>query len=1036
MKKGKVLAIFAAVLVGVAVTGWGVSQLNHKSSSADSKGNQMEEVVEQQTEEQDTTEDKKEEEVVVAQKPVVKKQLSAKKVAVENTTKVEAPTKGEQPSNQEKPAVPNKPVSPNKPVTPEEPQKKLSYEGYTLKWQDEFNGNSLDTDNWNVEIHDKGWVNNEWQAYVNSDENIKVKNGNLILKAKKTKDANGNDVYTSGRVNTQNKQDYTYGLFEVKAKVPEGQGFLPAFWMMPTDENVYGQWPKCGEIDIMEVMGQENDKLYGTIHYGEPHKESQNTYTLKKGDFTDDYHTFSCEWEPGVIKWYVDGVLYHEESDWYSKVPGKGTVSYPAPFDQPFYMILNLAVGGSWVGNPDATTSFENAEFVIDSVRAYQKASYDDSNVKKPVKNVVLRDPDANGNYINNGNFAKAESLTDDTNWKFMTANNGAATAKVENNAIKIKTTAQGDVDYSVQLVQANVPFEKGSTYEVKFDAKASAARNMNVDIKAPDNGYAKYMNTLVADLTTTKKTFTTSFKMTEDSDANGRLEFNMGANGVADIEISNVSIKKTKAYNPNEVEEKTVLSNGNYIYNGEFQEGEGRVGFWEMDNTKNAKVSVTNLADGRRLKVENPAGSRPEDLVMKQTGLALQSGAEYALSFGVESDRARTMKVRVAGQEYSFDLVQGKNNCSKVVRLPAERTRAVTGKDVEFFLGGEGTLILDNIRLEENAMIKNGKFDAGFSGFDVYVNDAASATYVVDSLNEKNAADFTINKTGDQEWYIQLKQSGVTLTKDQWYTFSFDVKSSVARKIQYSIQRDGSVHKNADGSEDWTPYVQGSPELTAYEDNGEYTHVTKTFQMKEATDEGSIFNIALGGGSITEKHRVCIDNIVLKEATDEEIEASKPAHEGNNLLDALVDGTIGNSSWTQTIANWGDPKIAEATQYFDASGAVVYDITNPGTEDWNVQLKHTGISLEQGATYRVTYNIKSTVARAIKSGVMSTSYNWYGGSDPVLAANTETPISFEFTMGVDDGAADLYISMGKIAGVDTPASTITISNIKLERIN
>ena len=160
---------------------------------------------------------------------------------------------------------------------------------------------------------------------------------------------------------------------------------------MANDENVYGQWPRCGEIDCMEVMGQETNKAYGTIHYGNPHAQSQGTYYTgeNESDFSDDFHVFTCDWEPGKITWYVDGVKYHEESDWYSTTVGQGTFAYPAPFDQPFYIILNLAVGGSWVGNPNDETSFENNPYEIDYVRVYHKDSYNED-VKRPVKEVTL----------------------------------------------------------------------------------------------------------------------------------------------------------------------------------------------------------------------------------------------------------------------------------------------------------------------------------------------------------------------------------------------------------------------------------------------------------------------------------------------------------------------------------------------------------------------------------------------------------------------------------------------------------------------
>lgn len=198
-----------------------------------------------------------------------------------------------------------------------------------------------------------------------------------------------------------------------------------------------------------------------SIHYGEPHAESQGTKILAAGDFADEYHTFACEWEPGAIRWYVDGILYHEENDWYSTTKNVGTVAYPAPFDQPFYMILNVASGVPGSAILMITTPFdEKAQLAVDYVRVYRRTAMMRMS-KRPEKNVVLRDPDANGNYVNNGNFAEKESLTDEADWKFMTANGGAAEAVIENNSIKITTEKEGTVDYSVQLVQEGIRLRK-----------------------------------------------------------------------------------------------------------------------------------------------------------------------------------------------------------------------------------------------------------------------------------------------------------------------------------------------------------------------------------------------------------------------------------------------------------------------------------------------------------------------------------------------------------------------------------------------
>lgn len=891
-------------------------------------------------------------------------------------------------------------------VQPTTEDEKLSYDDYNLQWSDDFNGETLNRDDWNVEEHAPGWVNSELQEYVDSDKNIYLEDGNLVLKPIKTVDEKGKVSYTSGRINTQNKHDYKYGLFEVRAKVPEGKGYLPAFWMMPTDENLYGQWPRCGEIDIMEVMGQQNNKLYGTIHYGNPHNESQGTHVLSEGNYTDDYHTFSCEWEPGKIKWYVDGILFHEESDWYSTTEDQGTVTYPAPFDQPFYMILNLAVGGSWVTNPDENTDFENAAYVIDYVKAYQKNSYDE-NVSKPIKEVVLRDPDENGNYIINGNFATAESLTDDTDWAFMNANGGEATAEIKDNAISINTTNAGEVDYSVQLVQPNLPMQKGATYEISFDAYADEARTMGVKISAPDNGWAVYGGPWTTELTTDKQTYKYSFRMTKDDDANGRLEFNMGAAGsTAGIHISNVKVEKT-AYEPIiEGDNKTILADGNYVYNGGFQEGEGRLGYWEIVNDAGADVSVTNETTDRRLKIVNESNT---DVVVKQPGLAITGGVNYALSFDAQADSEKDITVVVAGQNFTAKLTSEKDSYLYKITTEAD----LDNKDIAFYVG-TGTTYLDNVRLVEDTLIKNGSFNAGFAGYEPYVDSSASASYVVDSLNEDNAANFGITNTGDQDWKIQLKQNNVEMEHGQWYRLTLDVKSTINRKFMYAIQENGG---------NWTPYVQKTVDITE-----EWQTFSTEFQMKEATDLKSVLSLsmgAVGGTPITERHDIYIDNIYLEKIDEPEFD---PANPGENLLSNSDFSESFEDAWTETIANWED-LTAEADRTIK-DGSITYDIKNPGTDDWHVQLKQSGIRLEAGATYEVTFKVTSTVARTIKAGVMSTKYDWYGGSDVVLAANEEKTVTYEVTTEDGDSGADFFISMGKIKDVDTPASIITISDL------
>ena len=662
--------------------------------------------------------------------------------------------------------------------------------------------------------------------------------------------------YTSGRISTQNLKTFTYGRFEVKAKVPKGQGYLPAFWLMANDENVYGQWPRCGEIDCMEVMGQDTKKLYGTIHYGNPHAESQGTYTIEDGkeSFSDGFHTFTCDWEPGKITWYVDGKKYHEESNWHSTTEGQGTLTYPAPFDQPCYIILNLAVGGSWVGNPNEETSFVDNPFVVDYVRVYQKDSYDENVTRPEVKFEPTNKPDQFGNYIKNSTFAEAEDLTDDTNWKFLTASDGAATAEIKDNSMVISTENAGTVDYSVQLVQANIPFEKGATYEVSFDAKASGNRKMNVDVKAPDRGYQSYMKTLVPELTTEMKHFSTQFVMKADSDVNGRLEFNMGNAGSGDIVLKNVVVRKTAEPDPNAKEEKTILANGSCIYNGSFQEGKNHLGYWDI-TPEGADIKVTGLSDGRRLVTEG------KSVTISQSDLAFKEGTAYALSFDAYAQNGATVVATVGGNTYKVNVEAGNEKKDYVVKIPA--TAKFTDKTVSLKI--EGAISLDNVKMVEDAKIKNGSFNDSLSGYEVYVDSTAKATVVVDSLKENNALDVTVDDTGADDWRIQIKQNNVLLEKGKKYKLSYEAKSTIDRKIRVVMQGGEALG--------WPVYSEHSDDQDANDGivtlTSEYQKFTEEFIMTEETDAQAFLSICLGnvGGQITDQHRIVIDNISLVEA-------------------------------------------------------------------------------------------------------------------------------------------------------------------------
>jgi beta-glucanase (GH16 family) len=245
---------------------------------------------------------------------------------------------------------------------------KFAHADWQLVWSDEFNGTLIDQNNWTFDIGNgsRGWGNNELEYYTSRPQNIYVTNGLLHIVAQKESYSGYN--YTSARLETKGLFSRKYGRFEFYAKLPQGQGFWPAFWMMPQD-SVYGGWAASGEIDVMENKGSNPTKVMGTIHFGGRHPHQAQSYgpsyTFPSGDSVTNFHLYALEWTAGSIRWYVDNRLYQTQTSWWSSGG-----SYPAPFDQPFYLIINLAVGGNFGGNPDGTTAFPG-EMQIEYVRAY-----------------------------------------------------------------------------------------------------------------------------------------------------------------------------------------------------------------------------------------------------------------------------------------------------------------------------------------------------------------------------------------------------------------------------------------------------------------------------------------------------------------------------------------------------------------------------------------------------------------------------------------------------------------------------------------
>ncbi|CAM2006425.1 Carbohydrate-binding protein [Acanthopleuribacter pedis] len=245
---------------------------------------------------------------------------------------------------------------------------------WRLVWQDEFDGPQIDTSKWDFEVNGAGGGNNELQYYTDRPQNAHIQDGKLVIQAlaETYTGADGTRQYTSARLRTLNKGDWRYGKFEIRARLPRGQGMWPAIWMLPTDW-VYGGWAASGEIDIMEAVnvgGRGGNRIYGTLHYGGPWPQNVHTgnnITPAK-DVSEHFHVYTVEWEEGEIRWYLDGEHYATQTEWWSSA-----APYPAPFDRRFHMILNVAVGGTWPGSPDGSTQFPQ-RMEVDYVRVFERA--------------------------------------------------------------------------------------------------------------------------------------------------------------------------------------------------------------------------------------------------------------------------------------------------------------------------------------------------------------------------------------------------------------------------------------------------------------------------------------------------------------------------------------------------------------------------------------------------------------------------------------------------------------------------------------
>lgn len=242
-----------------------------------------------------------------------------------------------------------------------------SYDGMTLVWADEFQGSEVNSDDWTFEIGNGsgGWGNNELQYYKSQNTSIEL--GEYMVIEAKEEPTNG-FAYSSSRLITKDKQEFQYGRIDIRAALPQGRGLWPALWMLGANIDQVS-WPACGEIDIMELIGHSPNQIHGTVHYGSTFGNHQyhggTSLTPNGGKFADNFHVFSLVWEEDFIQFLINDQVYYEVD------PSDMQGGQPYPFNQDFFFIFNIAVGGTWPGSPDATTVFPQ-RMVVDYVRVFQ----------------------------------------------------------------------------------------------------------------------------------------------------------------------------------------------------------------------------------------------------------------------------------------------------------------------------------------------------------------------------------------------------------------------------------------------------------------------------------------------------------------------------------------------------------------------------------------------------------------------------------------------------------------------------------------
>lgn len=908
---------------------------------------------------------------------------------------------------------------------------------WSLVWSDEFNDTSIDPAKWTYDLGDgtavgnPGWGNNELEWYTNDEKNVKEQDGKLIITARK--EAAGGKPYTSTRIKTNGLYSKAYGKFEIRAKAPAGKGLWPAIWMLP-ENYVYGNWAASGEIDIMEGWGSRPNVVAGTIHYGAQWPDnvySGKEYVLPGNSTIEDFHTYSIEWEPGEIHWYVDGVLFSTKNDWYSQSSGQPAVNaYPAPFNQKFHLLMNLAVGGNFDGDPTDATVFPKS-MEIDYVRIYELTG---RQYRQPIPVQLEKGPYldgalaplADGNFIHNNNFTEqvegdaGMGIPNTAHWVLYKDQGAEAALSVEplggKNFLKVNISSAGGNSYSIQP-QAIVSVAKGRYYKLSFDAKTDTARDISVRLTggAP-LGFPAYSPAFKADLTPEIRHFETMFQMKENPDNAARIEFNMGTNA-SPVWLGNARLEEIDSIPFDHDSAKAPLGNGNHLYNGDFDLGQAdRLTYWHTSAAGGAEVSPV-VDDSGRLKLTIAGtGAAGADVTLQQKGIFLVQGHDYKLTFDADSSSARTAVVELRGSDGSVyasapvQLTAGSQQAEAVFTdLPGATDHL--GQFVLRLGGAAGTVALDHFLLLRTSFyydpdiayypLQNGDFSFNFTGWDQLLTEKGGQST---SAAGDGAAKFHITNTGDQPYSVMLFQNGLKAAAGAEYVLEFDASSSVARQIGVKAEN-AKYFPSIDKTVDVSPVT------------GHYK-----FEFRQAANDTLSLKFLLGkvgGVSVPQSHDIIIDNVKfeIKNAP------AKPQ-------ELLADSTDNRVSHPIELA------FAEKADWSGKINAVKVNGTLLADDLYSVRSGAIVIqapAFPAEGIYRITVEAEGYVGASVVQFILANDNNLVVNGSFTLGdagwsawSNVEPASTFK----VNEGVAELGVTA---AGSDTWSTQLYQEKIKLE---